>query len=105
MVEPPPEYLHPAPSERGETFALTFSDYRALCCHGLALLHSSADSVMAIRKQGQAACVDLWLDQRCVTIEVNSQEEPLNCSPFKSIHLRHQVCSLPVALPKPTGSN
>jgi len=77
MVESPPQYLHPAPSERGETFALAFSDYRNLCCHSLALLHSFADSEMAIRRSGQTTCVDLWFDRRCLTIELNGPEKTL----------------------------
>ena len=77
-IEAPPQYLHPAPSERGETFALAFSDYRALCSHCLGLLHSIPDSVMAIRRAGPtAACIDFWFDRTCLTIELSSVEKTL----------------------------
>jgi hypothetical protein len=73
----PPVYLHPAKTEHGETFLLSFTDYRSLCRNCLAILHAVDHGSMAIAKIDQGAAVDIWCDQGCLTVAVSSEQQTL----------------------------
>jgi hypothetical protein len=69
----PPAYLTLEPRERGTSLGISFQNYRMLARSALTITRELS-ATMGVYRVGSAGCaLDIWVKNRCLTIQINSE--------------------------------